>query len=143
MTRPGLFSAAAGVTLLAMVPASPRLSPTGAISLSLDKAAARVGRPFTPMSVAGVHRRAYRRGYGGWGPAAGVGLGLGALAAGAAAASSYGYNSYPYAGSYGPTYYGSNTYYSSPSYYGSNAYYGGGSYYAPAYPAYRWRHWGW
>lgn len=158
MTKRGLFCAAAGATLLAMTPLSPHVSPTGAICLSLDKAAARVGRPLTPMSVAGVHRRAYRRGYGGWGPAAGVGLGVGALAAGAAAASSYGYNNYPYGGYYGsstyygtPSYYGSNAYYGTPSYYGSNAYYGapnyygysgyqgGPRYYTPLYrPAYGW-----
>ena len=29
--------------------------------LSVDSADARVGRPLTPVSVAGVHRRAYRR----------------------------------------------------------------------------------
>jgi hypothetical protein len=103
-----------------------------------------VGRPLTPMSVAGVHRRAYRRGYGGWGPAAGVGLGLGALAAGAAASSYYN-NNYPYrGGAYGPAYYGSSGYYGSPSYYGANAYYSSPNYYAPTYyPAYRWHHWGW
>ena len=32
------------------------------VTLSLDSAEARIGRPLTPMSVAGVHRRAYRRG---------------------------------------------------------------------------------
>jgi hypothetical protein len=31
------------------------------VTLSLDSADARLGRPLTPMSVAGVHRRAYRR----------------------------------------------------------------------------------
>ena len=110
MTKSGLLRAAAGATLIAIIPLSPHESPTGAISLSLDRVAARVGRPLTPMSVAGVHRRAYRRGYGGWGPAAGVGLGLGALAAGAAAASSNGYNNYPYGGGYAPSYYGANAY---------------------------------
>ena len=30
------------------------------VALTLDSADARVGRPLTPMSVAGVHRRAYR-----------------------------------------------------------------------------------
>jgi hypothetical protein len=124
-----------------MVPFSPHGSPTTAITVSLDTAEARVGRPLTPMSVAGVHRRAYRRGYGGWAPAAGIGLGLGALAAGAAAASSYGYNSYPYDNG---AYYGSNAYYGTPGYYGGNSYYGGQGYYAPNYyPGYRWRRFGW
>ena len=31
------------------------------LSLSVDKAQARVGRPLTPGSVAGVHRRHHRR----------------------------------------------------------------------------------
>jgi hypothetical protein len=37
------------------------------LSLSVDKAQARIGHPLTPVSIAGVHRRherrAYRRGY--------------------------------------------------------------------------------
>src|SRR4029077_6945847 len=41
------------------------------LSLSVDKAQARIGRPLTPGSVAGVHRRhvssTYRRGYYGGG----------------------------------------------------------------------------
>ena len=41
------------------------------LSLSMDKAQARIGRPLTPGSVAGVHRRhvrrTYRRGYYGGG----------------------------------------------------------------------------
>ena len=41
---------------------------------SIDSAQARVGRPLTPMSVAGVHRRVHRR--------AAVGVGLGAAAVG-------------------------------------------------------------
>jgi hypothetical protein len=35
------------------------------LSLSVDKAQARIGRPLTPGSIAGVHRRHERRGYGG------------------------------------------------------------------------------
>jgi hypothetical protein len=55
--------------------------------LSVDKAQARIGRPLTPGSVAGVHRRyerrAYRRGYYGQG--------------------SYGQGSYGHGGYYGPS----------------------------------------
>jgi len=54
-------------------------SPTKALSLSLDTAQARVGRPLTPMSVAGVNRRVNRRAV------------YGAAAAGAAG---YGYYNY-------------------------------------------------
>src|SRR5262245_3665360 len=41
--------------------------PRQGLSLSVDKAQARIGRPLTPGSIAGVHRRherrSYRRGY--------------------------------------------------------------------------------
>ena len=64
------------------------------ISLSVDSAQARVGRPLTPMSGAGVARRHYRRGAYGYG--AGV---VGAAAA--VGAATYG-NSYgSYSGEYG------------------------------------------
>jgi hypothetical protein len=58
-------------------------------SVSMDRAEARVGRPLTPMSVAGVNRRVHRRAY------------YGAAAVGAAGAyGAYGYRRacgyYPY-----------------------------------------------
>ena len=57
-------------------------SEQGGISLSIESAQARVGRPLTPMSVAGVARRQNRRAvYGG-----GYGVGAGAVAAGTVAA---------------------------------------------------------
>jgi hypothetical protein len=40
---------------------SPGWSPGGSVSLSIDSAQARVGRPLTPVSVAGVARRTTRR----------------------------------------------------------------------------------
>ena len=40
---------------------SPGWSPGGGVSLSIDSAQARVGRPLTPVSVAGVARRTTRR----------------------------------------------------------------------------------
>jgi hypothetical protein len=49
---------------------------------SVDTAQARVGRPLTPMSVAGVNRRVHRRAY------------YGAAAAGAAAVGAAGYYNY-------------------------------------------------
>jgi hypothetical protein len=57
--------------VLCATPLSLRLLPDGKMSLSVDSASAVIGRPLTPMSVAGVHRRAerraYRRGYYGYG----------------------------------------------------------------------------
>ena len=58
--------------ILCATPLSLRLSPEGKVTLSTDSVSARVGRPLTATSVAGVnrrvHRRAYRRGnYGNYG----------------------------------------------------------------------------
>src|SRR5262245_24074369 len=49
--------------ILCATPFSLRFSPEGKVSLSVDSASAVIGRPLTPMSVAGVHRRAERRAY--------------------------------------------------------------------------------
>src|SRR6476620_10106562 len=75
--------------LLTVAPLAPHYSPAKTLSISLDRAEARIGRPFTPMSVAGVHRRVHRRAY------------YGAAAVGAAGAyGAYGYRRtcgyYPY-----------------------------------------------
>jgi hypothetical protein len=58
--------AAAGATalcagILLTTPYSLSVTPQGSVSLSMDRAAARIGHPLTPMSIAGVHRRAMRR----------------------------------------------------------------------------------
>ena len=75
------------------------------VSLSVESAQARVGRPLTPVSVAGVARRQGRR--------AAVGaavVGAGVVGAGAAAAGYYGTPA-PYYGSGGPyAYYGGQDY---------------------------------
>jgi hypothetical protein len=60
-------------------------SEQGGISLSIESAQARVGRPLTPVSVAGVARRQTRRAVYGGGYGAGV-VGAGAAAVGTAAA---------------------------------------------------------
>ncbi|MGY3237094.1 MULTISPECIES: hypothetical protein [unclassified Bradyrhizobium] len=68
------------------------------ISVSVDSAQARVGRPLTPVSVAGVARRQARRAAYGYGAAA---VGAGAVAAGTAAAmaaTSPGWGTGPYTG---------------------------------------------
>src|SRR5215470_14828420 len=49
--------------ILCATPLSLRLLPEGKVSLSTDSASAVIGHPLTPMSVAGVHRRAERRAY--------------------------------------------------------------------------------
>ena len=57
--------------VLCAAPISLHLSQDKGVSLSVDKARAVIGRPLTPGSIAGVHRRherrAYRRGYYGGG----------------------------------------------------------------------------
>jgi hypothetical protein len=149
--------AAAGATalcagILCTTPYSLSVTPQGSVSLSLDRAAALIGHPLTPMSVAGVHRRAMRRTYGvganlGYHPVAraaaygAVAAGAGYYGAGYGGWGGYGYGtgySYP---SYG---YGYGTGYSYPSYgygYGtgySYPSYGYGTGYSyPAYGAYR------
>jgi hypothetical protein len=49
--------------ILCATPLSLRFSPEGNVSVSVDTASAVIGRPLTPMSVAGVNRRAHRRAY--------------------------------------------------------------------------------
>ena len=90
MTKFRLFGFALGAALLcAAAPFSVHWSPGKTPSVSLDTAQARIGRPLTPMSVAGVNRRVHRRAY------------YGAAAAGAVAAGTYynyarcGYYPYP------------------------------------------------
>ena len=77
MTTQIALSAIIGAALCA-VPASIHWSHQSLL-LSLDTAEARIGRPLTPLSVAGVHRRAVRR-------------------------SNYGYGYTPYAYGYAPRY---------------------------------------
>jgi hypothetical protein len=90
MTKLSLLAVTLGTGLVfAAIPTSIKLSPANVTSLSLlslDTAEARIGRPLSPVSVAGVHRRAYRRGY--YGTGAGV-VGAGAIAAGAVATGAY------------------------------------------------------
>lgn len=73
------------------------------VSLSVESAQARVGRPLTPVSVAGVARRQGRR--------AAIGaVGAGVVGAGIAAAGYYGATA-PYYGGGGPyAYYGTQDY---------------------------------
>jgi hypothetical protein len=50
-----------GAVIMSASPMSVKLSAETALSLSQDKAIAEIGRPGTPGSVAGVHRRVERR----------------------------------------------------------------------------------
>ena len=63
MKRLSALGIAATAALLCAAPLSPHWSPAKTLSLSIDTADARVGRPLTPMSVAGVNRRVHRRAY--------------------------------------------------------------------------------
>ena len=95
MKKLSLLGATLGAALIcAAVPLSLHWSAAKTLALSVDTADARIGRPLTPMSVAGVNRRVHRRAY--YGAAA-----AGAAAVGAAAAAAYYYGRpacgyYPY-----------------------------------------------
>ena len=90
-----------GAALLTAAPFSLQWSQK-TVALSLDSADARIGRPLTPLSVAGVHRRAYRRAV--YGAAAyGVGSYYGASGYPGYSYGSYGYPAYGY-GSYASGY---------------------------------------
>jgi hypothetical protein len=110
-------------------------------SLSIESAQARVGRPLTPVSVAGVARRNYRRSVYGYG--AGVaGAGVAAAAIGTAAVAATSPHAYERSGAYSPSaYYGGPSAYADSYAYGdppaayarsgpyaASAYYGGGYY---------------
>ena len=68
MKRLSMVSTIVDATLLCAAPISLHWSPAKQLGLSVDTAQARIGRPLTPFSIAGVHRRMYRRAYyGGYG----------------------------------------------------------------------------
>src|SRR5262249_5155478 len=62
MKKLSMLAIIVGAGLLTATPFSLQWSQKN-VALSLDSADARVGRPLTATSVAGVHRRAYRRAY--------------------------------------------------------------------------------
>ena len=105
MKKGTILGTIVGAALLAAAPFSLQWSQK-TVTLSLDSADARIGRPLTPMSVAGVHRRAYRRAV--YGAAAyGVGSYYGAsgysgYSYGRYGYPAYGYGSYGYGYGYGP-----------------------------------------
>jgi hypothetical protein len=127
MKRLSALGMTAAAAFFCAAPLSLHWSPTKTPSLSVDTADARVGRPLTPMSVAGVNRRAMRRTYGvganvGYHPVARAAA-VGAVAAGAAAAGAgyYGAGYGGWGGGYGYGGYGAPLY----SYAGATAGMGG------------------
>ena len=99
MKKGTILGTIVGAALLAAAPFSLQWSQK-TVALSLDSADARIGRPLTPMSVAGVHRRAYRRAA--YGAAAyGVGSYYGASGYGSYGYPAYGYGSYASGYGYG------------------------------------------
>jgi len=118
MKRLSMLGIISGAALLTAVPFTLQWSQNN-VTVSLDSAEARIGRPLTATSVAGVSRRVHRRTYR-----------RAAVYAGAAGAGGYGLGSYY--GGYGYPAYS----YSAPSYgtgYGYRSYYGGYGY--PGYSA--------
>jgi hypothetical protein len=121
MKKLSVLGIVGGAAFLTAAPFSLQLSQE-TVTLSIDSADARIGRPRTALSVAGVQRRAYRRAarnvvYGG--VAGAVGYGLGTYYGG------YSYPAYsaPNAPYYGTGYvYGPSGYSYSPSYYGGYGY---------------------
>jgi hypothetical protein len=91
----------------------------GGVSLSVENAQARIGRPLTPVSVAGVARRNYRR------AAYGYGVGAGAVAVGTAAAVAAANSPY-----YNGTGYSDGAYHGwgTPGYYDNGYHYGAAPY---------------
>src|SRR3974390_2682214 len=87
--------------ILCAAPISLQLSPTKLPSLSVNTADARIGRPLTPFSVAGVNRRMYRRAYYGGGAYGYHGYGYRGFAYGRYGYPGYGYRRYGYGGGYG------------------------------------------
>ena len=63
MKKLSILGIVVGAALLTAAPLSLQWSHESNVALSLDRADARVGRPLTATSVAGVHRRAARRAY--------------------------------------------------------------------------------
>jgi hypothetical protein len=63
MRKLSILGIIVGAALLTAAPLSVQWSPQKSVAVSVDRADARVGRPATATSVAGVHRRATRRAY--------------------------------------------------------------------------------
>ena len=82
MKKLSIFASVSAALVCAAVPASFNWSPANVTLFSLDTAEAKVGRPLTATSVAGVSRRVHRREY----RRAAAGAAVGAAVIGGAAA---------------------------------------------------------
>ena len=130
MKKLGMLGIIGGAAIMTAVPLSFQWSQEN-VALSLDSAEARIGRPLTATSIAGVNRRVHRRAYRRSVYAGAVAAGVGAYGYG----SYYGYSSPAYSGyvPYGFSYaapYGSHS--SSYAPYGSYSYAAPYSYYGPS-----------
>ena len=85
MKKLSIFASVSAALVCAAVPASFNWSPANVTLFSLDTAEAKVGRPLTATSVAGVSRRFHRREY----RRAAAGAAVGAAVIGGAAAEAY------------------------------------------------------
>src|SRR6516225_7160613 len=101
MKKLSMLGIISGAALLTAVPFTLQWSQNN-VTVSLDSAEARIGRPLTATSVAGVsrrvHRRTYRRAAVYAGAAGAVGYGLGSYYGG------YGYPAYSYSAQSAPSY---------------------------------------
>jgi hypothetical protein len=62
MKKMSIIGVLMGAAMVCAAPISLNQSPDKGLSISLNSAEARIGRPLTPGSVAGVNRRVHRRG---------------------------------------------------------------------------------
>ena len=113
MKKLSMFGIIGSAALLTAVPLTLQWSQNN-VTLSLDSAEARIGRPLTATSIAGVNRRvnrrAYRRAAVYAGAAGAVGYGVGSSYGG------YGYPAYSYSAPAYGTGYGYRSYYGSYGY---------------------------
>ena len=63
MRKMSIIGILMGAAMVCAAPISLNQSPDKGLSLSLNSAQARIGRPLTPGSIAGVNRRVHRRAY--------------------------------------------------------------------------------
>ncbi len=107
-------------------------SEQGGVSLSVESAQARVGRPLTPVSVAGVARRHNRRAAYGYGVAGAAAVGTAGAVAAANAPYSSGWGNNTWGGTtWGNSYAAHDPHYGQP-FYAYRAYHGVSPYYGYA-----------